>query len=53
LASPVIAERLHLSVRTVEGHLQNAFGKLGVNDRAALTRLLERGTVAGVAKHGA
>lgn len=43
LTSKAIAERLFLSVRTVEGHLQNAYGKLGVNDRAGLASVLERG----------
>lgn len=40
LSSLEIAERLFLSVRTVEGHLQHAYGKLGVSDRTSLTGLL-------------
>jgi DNA-binding NarL/FixJ family response regulator len=43
LSSPAIAERLYLSVRTVEGHLQRAYTKLGVSDRRTLPRLLEPG----------
>ena len=40
LSSQTIASRLFLSVRTVEGHLQNAYGKLGVNDRQGLSTAL-------------
>jgi DNA-binding CsgD family transcriptional regulator len=42
LTSPAIAERLRISVRTVEGHLQRAYDKLGVRDRGDLRRLLQR-----------
>ncbi|MDA0137483.1 LuxR C-terminal-related transcriptional regulator [Solirubrobacter sp. CPCC 204708] len=39
LTSKEIAERLVLSVRTVESHLYRAMTKLGVNDRRELSRL--------------
>jgi DNA-binding CsgD family transcriptional regulator len=42
LSSPAIAERLHISARTVEGHLQRTYDKLGVRDRRDLRRLLQR-----------
>jgi DNA-binding CsgD family transcriptional regulator len=41
LSSKDIAERLYLSVRTVNNHLQNAYSKLGVNSRAEMGRLLK------------
>jgi DNA-binding CsgD family transcriptional regulator len=41
LTSQAIAERLFISVRTVEGHLQNAYSKLGVNDRHGLAHAVE------------
>lgn len=40
LSNAAIAERLVLSVRTVESHLYQAFGKLGVEKRAELPRVL-------------
>src|SRR2546427_12237765 len=36
LTSPEIAERLVLSVRTVEGYLQHAYDKLGIAGRGDL-----------------
>ena len=42
LASKEIAERLFLSVRTVNNHLQRAYTKLGVTSRAELTESLAR-----------
>ena len=41
--SKEIAERLFLSVRTVNNHLQNAYTKLGVSSRAEVARVLEDG----------
>jgi DNA-binding NarL/FixJ family response regulator len=38
-----IAARLSLSVRTIEGHIYRACGKLGVADRAALGEFFGRG----------
>ena len=40
LASKDIAERLYLSVRTVNNHLQHVYTKLGVSSRADLGRAL-------------
>jgi DNA-binding CsgD family transcriptional regulator len=39
-SSREIAERLVLSVRTVDNHLQNVYGKLGVTRRDELARVL-------------
>jgi len=41
VASKDIAERLYLSVRTVNNHLQHVYTKLGVTSRADLARALE------------
>jgi DNA-binding CsgD family transcriptional regulator len=40
MASKDIAERLYLSVRTVNNHLQHAYAKLGVTSRAGLSQAL-------------
>ena len=40
LSNKVIAERLTVSVRTVEGHLYRAGLKLGVSERTALKDVL-------------
>jgi DNA-binding CsgD family transcriptional regulator/tetratricopeptide (TPR) repeat protein len=39
LTAPQVAERLYLSVRTVENHLRSIYGKLNVSTRAAATRI--------------
>ena len=39
-SSPQIAEKLVISVRTVDNHLQNAYRKLGVRRRQDLPRVL-------------
>ena len=38
-----VAEQLVLSARTIEAHLRNVYGKLGVRSRVELTRAIERG----------
>jgi DNA-binding CsgD family transcriptional regulator len=44
LTAPQVAERLFLSVRTVENHLRSIYSKLNVSTRAAATRIaVERG----------
>jgi len=40
LASKDIAERLYLSVRTVNNHLQHIYTKLGITSRAGLAQAL-------------
>jgi DNA-binding NarL/FixJ family response regulator len=40
LANRVIAERLYVSVRTVENHLGRIYTKLGVTSRAELAELI-------------
>jgi DNA-binding NarL/FixJ family response regulator len=39
LTAPQVAERLFLSVRTVENHLRSIYSKLNVSTRAAATRI--------------
>jgi DNA-binding CsgD family transcriptional regulator len=41
-SSRVIAERLYLSVRTVDNHLGHVYEKLGVKGRVALAEVLGR-----------
>jgi DNA-binding CsgD family transcriptional regulator/type II secretory pathway predicted ATPase ExeA/tetratricopeptide (TPR) repeat protein len=40
LTSPEAAERLHVSTRTVDNHLQRVYRKLGVSSRAELAEVL-------------
>ncbi len=42
MASREIAEKLFVSVRTVENHLQRTYEKLGVRSRAELAEVLDR-----------
>lgn len=43
LGNSEIAERMGVSVFTVNAHLQNSYGKLGVNNRVEALRAVERG----------
>jgi two-component system, NarL family, response regulator LiaR len=46
LTNKQIGARLHISDRTVQGHLQHIYGKLGVSTRTeAVTAALERGLI--------
>lgn len=46
LTNVQVAKRLHLSARTVEGHIAHACNKLGCNNRVELTReMLRRGLI--------
>jgi DNA-binding NarL/FixJ family response regulator len=48
LTNRAIAERLYVSVHTVNTHMKHIFTKLGINTRVELTRLaIERGDAAG------
>jgi DNA-binding NarL/FixJ family response regulator len=40
LSNREIADRLQLSVRTVEGHLYRAAGRVGARDRSELARAI-------------
>jgi DNA-binding CsgD family transcriptional regulator len=40
LTNAQIAERLVLSTRTVDSHMQRSYGKLGINRRARLVEVL-------------
>jgi DNA-binding NarL/FixJ family response regulator len=40
LTNREIAERLQLSVRTVEGHIYRAAGRVGARDRCELARVI-------------
>jgi DNA-binding CsgD family transcriptional regulator len=42
LSSKDIADRLFVSVRTVDNHLGRIYDKLGISSRAELTEVLER-----------
>ncbi|NUR00297.1 MAG: helix-turn-helix transcriptional regulator, partial [Streptomyces sp.] len=47
MSNQEIADRLVLSVRTVENHLYRAYGKLGVTTRTELAPVLGLGPVRG------
>ena len=40
LSNRAIAVRMGVSVRTIEGHLNHAFAKLGVESRTELVRMV-------------
>jgi DNA-binding NarL/FixJ family response regulator len=40
LSNPEIAQALFVTTKTVEAHLSNAYRKLGIRSRAALTSAL-------------
>jgi len=42
MPSKAIAEKLFLSVRTVDNHLQRAYEKLGVSGRDALAGMVDQ-----------
>ncbi|MEU9450084.1 AAA family ATPase [Streptomyces sp. NPDC048277] len=51
LTNRAVADRLHVSVHTVNTHMRHIFTKLGINTRVELTRLaVERGDIAGGAE---
>ncbi|MEU9387673.1 helix-turn-helix transcriptional regulator, partial [Streptomyces sp. NPDC048279] len=51
LTNRAVADRLYVSVHTVNTHMKHIFAKLGINSRVELTRLaIERGTGAEAAE---
>jgi DNA-binding NarL/FixJ family response regulator len=53
LANAQIASQLQISVRTVEGHLSQAYGLLGVNSRTAAVSLVHQMEMADQGVRGA
>lgn len=43
LTNQEVADRLYVSVRTVENHLHRTYGKLGITARSELARRLDPG----------